>query len=79
LDKDVTIGHKAVVGRIDPNDPDTLGITSVGKNTQVSSGLHLGRNVTVGPDVRPQDFPVAGLADGRNLARKTSPLDSVSI
>ena len=79
LDKDVTIGHKAVVGRIDPNDPDTLGITSVGKNTQVPSGLHLGRNVTVGPDVRAQDFPATGLADGRSLARKTSPLDSVSI
>jgi glucose-1-phosphate adenylyltransferase len=74
LDKDVTIGHNAVVGRR-ADDEHSLGITSIGKNTQVPGGVHIGRSVMLGPDVRPNDFPGREIADGQTLYRKTSPLD----
>jgi glucose-1-phosphate adenylyltransferase len=77
IDKDVTVGHTALVGRI-TDDNETLGITTVGKNTQVPSGVRIGRNVQIGPDVKPTDFPARNIADGQILARKTSPFDNIN-
>jgi glucose-1-phosphate adenylyltransferase len=77
IDKDVTVGHTASVGRITA-DAEALGITTVGKNTQIPGGVRIGRAVQIGPDVRPHDFPARDIADGQSLARKTSPFDTPS-
>lgn len=54
LDKICVIGHNARVGSI--QDVGDLGITCVGKNTNVPAGYTVGRNVVLGTDLRPEDF-----------------------
>jgi glucose-1-phosphate adenylyltransferase len=54
LDKIVVIGHNAQVGKI--QEMGDLGITSVGKNTHVPAGFTVGRDVTLGTDLRVEDF-----------------------
>lgn len=54
LDKISVIGHNARVGSI--QDMGDLGITCVGKNTNVPAGYTVGRNVILGTDLRPEDF-----------------------
>jgi glucose-1-phosphate adenylyltransferase len=68
IDKQVAIGHYARVGRIEEG-ADDLGITTVGKSAQIPGGVTVGRGVTVGPNMRPEDFPAGGLADGITLNR----------
>lgn len=59
LDKEVTVGRGAVVGEGDRSianyeRPDIVntGITIVGKRVTIPSGLHVGRNVVIGPGVQ---------------------------
>ena len=66
IDKLVTVGHNAQVGAIVPGATD-LGITTIGKNVKIPNGIKIGRNVTVEPDVEPENFPAQGLADGAIL------------
>lgn len=54
LDKTVVVGHNAHVGSM--QDMGELGITCVGKNTHVPAGLTVGHSVTLGPDLRMEDF-----------------------
>ncbi|MEQ8675069.1 MAG: glucose-1-phosphate adenylyltransferase [Aggregatilineales bacterium] len=54
LDKIAVIGHNAHVGKI--SDVGDLGITSVGKNTHVPPGFSVGHSVTLGTDLRAEDF-----------------------
>lgn len=54
LDKIAVIGHNAHVGKI--LDMGDLGITSVGKNAHVPPGFTVGRGVTLGTDLRAEDF-----------------------
>ncbi|GAB4520411.1 MAG: glucose-1-phosphate adenylyltransferase [Anaerolineae bacterium] len=54
LDKIVVIGHGAHVGRAD--DMGDLGITCVGKNTNIPAGYTVGRGVVLGTDLRLEDF-----------------------
>jgi glucose-1-phosphate adenylyltransferase len=68
IDKQVTIGHNACVGRIDPNARD-LGITTVGKSAQIAGGVVIGRGVTIGPNVMPEDIPPRGLEDGARIEK----------
>lgn len=70
IDKYVTIGHKAQIGAI-TDDETSLGITCIGKNTQVPNGIHVGRGANIGSDVRPQDFPRQGVPEKGTLNRKT--------
>ena len=58
LDKEVTVGNGAVVGEGNENIPNrerpdivNAGITIVGKRVSVPAGLHVGRNVVIGPGV----------------------------
>jgi glucose-1-phosphate adenylyltransferase len=73
VDKDVTIGHSARVGRF-PEDTGALGITTVGKNTQIPSGISIGHSAIVGTDVRPQDYRHDKVEDGGMITRRTMPL-----
>lgn len=54
LDKIVVIGNHAHVGSI--AEVGDLGITSIGKNTHVPPGFTIGRNCTLGTDLRPADY-----------------------
>ncbi|MFW5696422.1 MAG: glucose-1-phosphate adenylyltransferase [Phototrophicaceae bacterium] len=55
LDKISVIGTNSRIGRIDQGATD-LGITCVGKNTQVPPGFTIGRNVVLATDLHPEDF-----------------------
>jgi glucose-1-phosphate adenylyltransferase len=74
LDKEVIVGYGAQLGWGDdfsPNqqDPAVLysGLTIVGKRAVLPSGLRVGRNCKIGPNVRPGDFTVTTLASGETI------------
>jgi len=68
IDKEVTVGHNARVGRLDPDSAE-LGITTLGKSAQIPGGAVIGRNVVVGPNIMPDDFPGLTLEDGARLEK----------
>ncbi len=57
LDKNVTVGHNAVIGALDDSDG-TLGLTAIGKNVQIAAGLTVGRGVSISPDVYLEPEPL---------------------
>jgi glucose-1-phosphate adenylyltransferase len=74
LDKNVVVGRDCVVGEGDSNvhnkkEPRNLttGITIVGKDSRLPSGLHVGRNVKIGEDVLEQNFESV-LREGQGIA-----------
>ena len=67
-DKQVTVGHNARVGRLEPGAPD-LGITTLGKSAQIPGGVVVGRNVIIGSNIVPEDFPGNALEDGQKLEK----------
>lgn len=54
IDKIAVIGHNARVGSIEQ--VGDLGITCIGKNTQVPAGLTIGRSCVIGTDLQGADF-----------------------
>jgi glucose-1-phosphate adenylyltransferase len=73
IDKVVTVGHNARVGAILPDLPG-LGITVVGKNTQIPNSLVIGRGAVIGADLQVEHFPAEGVAAGQTIERRTSPV-----
>jgi glucose-1-phosphate adenylyltransferase len=69
IDKYVTIGHQAQVGRIVEGAPE-VGVTVVGKNTQVPNAMVIGRGAAVSADVSVDHFPRQGVAEGQLLERR---------
>ncbi|MFN0147219.1 MAG: glucose-1-phosphate adenylyltransferase family protein [Dehalococcoidia bacterium] len=74
LDKEVVVGRDAVVGEGDeltPNfeRPDIVnsGITIVGKRVTIPSGLHIGRNVVIGPGVQEELTERGNLESGASV------------
>ena len=68
IDKIVVIGHNARVGRI--SEVGDLGITCVGKNSQVPPGFTIGRSCIIGTDLQARDldaFPDRQVPDGERL------------
>ena len=81
LDKEVTVGRDAVVGEGDsvvPNfeRPDIVnaGITIVGKRVVVPGGLHVGRNVVIGPGVQEELLERGHLDAGASVHPSQIPL-----
>ena len=71
LDKNVVVGRDCTVGDGDDLTPNrkepknlTTGITIVGKDSRIPSGLRVGRNVKIGSDVQEREFDSA-LRNGR--------------
>lgn len=69
IDKYVTVGHQAQVGRIIEGATD-VGVTVVGKNTQVPNAITIGRGAAVSADVSVDHFPREGVAEGQLLERR---------
>jgi glucose-1-phosphate adenylyltransferase len=69
IDKYVTIGHQAQVGRIVEGAAE-VGVTVVGKNTQVPNAMVIGRGAAVSADVSVDHFPRQGVAEGQLLERR---------
>jgi glucose-1-phosphate adenylyltransferase len=69
IDKLVTVGHRARVGRVEPDGSDA-GIATVGKNTQIPNATVVGRGATVGADIQAERFPRDGVGDRKTLERK---------
>ncbi len=81
LDKEVTVGRGAVVGEGDQSianfdRPDIVnsGINVIGKRVEIPAGLHVGRNVVIGPGVRDELVGLETLASGSSIHPVTMPL-----
>src|SRR5690606_27506652 len=69
IDKYVTVGHQAQVGRIIEGAPD-IGVTVIGKNVQIPNATIVGRGAAVSPDLGVDSFPRQGVAEGQFLGRR---------
>jgi len=81
LDKEVTVGRGAVVGEgtnwapnFDRPDIVNAGITIVGKRVTVPAGLHVGRNVVIGPGVHDELMARNSLESGSTVHPTQMPL-----
>lgn len=81
LDKEVTVGQGSVVGEGDMavanfERPDIVnaGITIVGKRVTVPSGMHVGRNVVIGPGVHDELLDTPELQSGASVHPTHIPL-----
>ncbi|HXU24809.1 MAG TPA: sugar phosphate nucleotidyltransferase [Tepidiformaceae bacterium] len=81
LDKEVTVGRGAVIGEGTENvanfeRPDIVnaGITIVGKRVTVPAGMHVGRNVVIGPGVHDELVDLAMLESGASVHPTQMPL-----
>jgi len=81
LDKEVTVGAKAVIGEGDPaianfERPDIVhaGITILGKRVTVPPGLVVGRNVVIGPGVQDELLEHGRLESGASVHPTQMPL-----
>lgn len=81
LDKEVTVGRGAIIGEGDENTPNferpdivNSGITVVGKRVMVPEGLHVGRNVVIGPGVQDELMELGHLGSGETVHPTQMPL-----
>jgi glucose-1-phosphate adenylyltransferase len=81
LDKEVTIGKGSVVGEGDMSvanfdRPDIVnsGITILGKRVTIPSGMHIGRNVVIGPGVQDELLETNELVSGASIHPTHIPL-----
>ena len=68
VDKYVTVGHSAQVGRLEANGSG-LGISTIGKNTQIPNATVVGRGAHVSSDIAAESFPRSGVSDGKVLEK----------
>ncbi|MCX6090031.1 MAG: glucose-1-phosphate adenylyltransferase [Candidatus Atribacteria bacterium] len=76
LDKSVVIGEDCRIGsgtQFPPNTkyPDMLqsGLTVVGKNTHIPSGVSIGRNCIISSDLNESDFPAQNISSGETVEK----------
>ncbi len=74
IDKRVMIGHQACVGEGEDKTPNqrapqrlNTGLTVIGKRSRIPAGLHIGRNVEIGPDVMEDRFPKDKVESGATI------------
>lgn len=72
VDKKVSIGHNCRIGQIVPKAED-LGITTIGKNAHIPSGVRVGRGAVIGADVGPEMFARKVVGRGKTLELKSPP------
>lgn len=76
VDKFVSVGRNACVGEGDMNTPNlsapqrlNTGITVIGRRTRIPAGLHIGRNVEIGPLLAESDFPSTKVESGATVLK----------
>ena len=81
LDKDVTVGRGCVIGEGAENVPNfdrpdvvNTGITIVGKHVTIPAGMHVGRNVIIGPGVQDELLHRNVLVSGSSVHPTHMPL-----
>lgn len=81
LDKEVVVGRDAIVGIGDENTPNrerpdivNSGITVVGKRVIIPAGMHIGRNVVIGPGVHEELLDAGHLESGATVHPTHMPL-----
>jgi len=81
LDKEVIVGRNAVIGEGDNNQPNferpdivNAGISIVGKRVVIPEGLHVGRNVVIGPGVADELIDRGHLESGASVHPTQMPL-----
>jgi glucose-1-phosphate adenylyltransferase len=81
LDKEVVVGRDAIVGIGDENTPNrerpdivNSGITVVGKRVIIPAGMHIGRNVVIGPGVHEELLDGGHLESGATVHPTHMPL-----
>ncbi|OAI39137.1 hypothetical protein AYO38_08195, partial [bacterium SCGC AG-212-C10] len=81
VDKEVVVGRDAIVGKGTDNPPNrerpdivNTGITIVGKRAVIPAGLHVGRNVVIGPGVEQELNGIAYLESGETVHPTQMPL-----
>lgn len=81
LDKEVVVGEGAIVGFGDDNTPNrdrpdivNAGISVVGKRVVLPAGIHIGRNVVIGPGVDSELDGVGRLVSGSTVQPRHMPL-----
>ncbi|MDB5081587.1 MAG: glgC [Chloroflexi bacterium] len=74
IDKEVIIGPDSQLGLGDDNTPNKLepgrlntGLSIIGKRSHLPAGLKMGRNVKVGTDLKPSDFPDLEIPTGETV------------
>ncbi len=74
IDKEVIVGPDSQIGFGDDQTPNKLeparlntGITLIGKRAHLPAGIKVGRNVKIGTDIRPNDFPSLDLPSGETV------------
>mgnify|MGYP001193226428 CR=1 FL=1 len=78
LDKEVIVGKNCRIGYGEDMTPNKLeptrlntGITLIGKRAHLPDNLKVGRNVKIGTDLRPEDFPSDELTSGETIEDRT--------
>lgn len=74
LDKEVVVGREAIIGKGGDSIPNlerpdivNSGITILGKRSAIPAGLHVGRNVVVGPGVKDELYDRGHLESGATV------------
>jgi glucose-1-phosphate adenylyltransferase len=80
LDKNISVGEGAVIGRGETDVPNRLspsllysGLIVVGKSAQIPAGTRVGRNSCIASDVTAADFPEAELPAGSTIGAVAAP------
>jgi glucose-1-phosphate adenylyltransferase len=70
----VVIGAGARIGDSNDNTPNrrapqrlNTGITLIGKRARIPAALQIGRNVEIGPEIREDELPAAGVPSGATI------------
>ena len=66
IDKDCVVGHNARVGKIVEGAGD-LGIVTIGKNTQLPTGIVIGRGARIGSDLSADEFKTPTIPDNEYI------------
>jgi glucose-1-phosphate adenylyltransferase len=76
VDKMVVVGKNACIGEGDRSMPNrrapqrlSAGITAIGRRTLIPAGMHIGRNVEIGPLMTETDFPTSRVESGETLVK----------
>jgi glucose-1-phosphate adenylyltransferase len=66
-DTDVKIGQYSYIGYADDKDLDDHALTVLGRNCEIPSDVRIGRNCTISPNIKPQNFKTKSILSGETI------------